>query len=193
MANEAHVRIDEGIKRIGKRGMRQEARRSPASKGLIPWRQHDPEKRKAIILEAPERILRGETTTEIAKSYQIPSSTLRSWLVGNPEAEEARGAMLAQELMVKIQEIEGATDALTLAQAREGFKAWSWIAERRESRLYGQKQEVTVREELKLEVVLDGEACALLAKIRPKTVVIDAQCSAQKASLPFIPDDSQSK
>ena len=41
-------------------------------------------------------------------------------------------------------EEEGEQDGpLRLARAREEFRAWSWIAERREARLYGQKQEVT--------------------------------------------------
>ena len=190
MANEAHVRIDEGIKRPQKRKMRQDARRSPISKQVIPWQQHDPEKRKAIILEAPERILRGETTTEIAHSYEIPPSTLRAWLVGNPDAELARGAMLAQELMAKIEAIDASQDALSLAQAREGFKAWSWIAERREHRLYGAKQEVTVTNEVTIEAVLDGQACALLAKLVRPSVVIDAHCSAITPDLPSVSDDS---
>ena len=91
--NEAHVRIDEGIKRPKKP---QEAHRRPRTASVIPWARLDPKKRASVILEAPGRILKGETTTEIALSHNIPPSTLRAWLVGNADAEEARGAMLAQ-------------------------------------------------------------------------------------------------
>ena len=33
---------------------------------------------------------------------------------------------------------------MPLARAREGFRAWSWIAERREARLFGQRHDVTI-------------------------------------------------
>ena len=67
--------------------------------------------------------------------------------------------------MLRISDIENAQDALTLAQAREGFKAWSWIAERRESRLYGAKQEVTVTNVIQIDSVLDGQVDKLLERI----------------------------
>ena len=190
MANEAHVRIDEGVKR-GKQ-LRREALKQPRSKKGVFLSQLDPEKRKAIILEAPERILRGETTTQIAQSYDIPASTLRSWLVGNPDAEQARGAMLAMELTTKIGEIENANDPLSLAQAREGFRAWSWIAERREARLYGQKQEVTVKQEVRIETVLDGEACELLGKMLAQSVASNTHCTAIEGQSVVIPNTTGS-
>ena len=163
---EAHIRIDEGVKR-GNRELRREALKQPRTKTGVFLSQLDPETRKAIILEAPERILRGESTTQIANSYGIPPSTIRSWLVGNNDAEIARGAMLAMELMMQIEAIESATDPLSLARAREAFRAWSWIAERREHRLYGQKQELTGKDGGPLQVqivrfgqVIEGELVA---------------------------------
>lgn len=139
---ESHIRIDEGIKKAQKRKMRQEARRAPRSRELIPTRHYTPEERSRLILGVPEAIKSGMTTTEYAKKHNIPISTLKSWILGNEAVEEARGLMLAYELAAKTVEIDTATDALALARAREGFRAWSWIAERREARLYGQKQEV---------------------------------------------------
>ena len=160
----AHVRIDDGVKR-GKRQMRQEARSEPASKDMRAFTILDPKTRSQLILEAPERIQRGETTTQIAKSYGISPSTLKAWLVGDDRAEEARGAMLAQELVAKAEGMESAPDALALARAREGFRAWSWIAERRQARLYAAKQEVTGKDggPLQVQIVrfgqtLEGEA-----------------------------------
>lgn len=95
-----------------------------------------------LILGVPEAIRGGMTTTEYAEKHNIPLSTLKSWILGNETVEEARGLMLAYELALKTVEIDSAKDALALARAREGFRAWSWIAERRESRLYGARQEV---------------------------------------------------
>ena len=153
-----HVRIDEGVKR-GKRQMRQEARSEPASTDVRTYTVLDPQTRSQLILEAPERIRRGETTTQIAKSYGISPSTLTAWLVGDDRAEEARGAMLAQELIAKAEDIETAPDPLALARAREGFRAWSWIAERRQARLYAQKQEVTGKDggPLQVQIVRFGQ------------------------------------
>lgn len=132
-----------GISRASRKQYRRDALTQPKSKTGAFLSRLDPETRKAIILEAPERILRGESTTAIANSYGIPPSTIRSWLIGNEQAEAARGAMLGMELAIQIEAIENATDTLSVAKAREAFRAWSWIAERREARLYGQKQEVT--------------------------------------------------
>ena len=74
-----------------------------------------------------------------------------------------------------------ATDALSLAQAREGFKAWSWIAERREHRLYGQKQELTGKDGGPLQVqivrfgqVIEGES----AVVQQPSQVIDSTSDA---------------
>ena len=141
---ENHSRIDEGIPRPIKRQMRRDAIKRPRSAKGQYLHLIEPAKRAEIILEAPERILRGESTTRIAESYGVSASTIRSWLIGNEKAEAARGAMLAMELSLQLEAIETATDPLSLARAREAFRAWSWIAERREARLYGQKQEVNV-------------------------------------------------
>jgi len=139
-----HVRIDEGLKRGARKAMRAAARTQPHSANGDFASRYSSELRAEILATLPERIRTGETTTQIAQSYGIPSSTLRSWIVGDETVEAARGLMLAQELVAKIEEIEAAGDALALGRAREGWRAWSWIAERRESRLYGQKQEVAV-------------------------------------------------
>src|SRR5690349_5569237 len=96
--NKAHVRIDDGIPRKTRKDYRRDALKAPRSKKGTFLCQLDPAKRAEIILEAPERILRGETTTQIAASYGIPSSTIRSWLIGNEKCEQARGAMLGMEL-----------------------------------------------------------------------------------------------
>jgi hypothetical protein len=142
--NEHHYqRIDKGIER---KQIRREARQQPrSSKGVfLPICSAD--RRSEIILSIPERIKNGETTREIAAAEGLAWSTLKSWLVGLPEVEDARGLFLAQELVSRADDIDLAKEAgdpLALACARESFRAWSWIAERREARLFGQRQEIT--------------------------------------------------
>ena len=143
MSNEAHVRIDEGIKRPLKREMRQDARRRPRTTQGTFSPIYTPERRAQIILGVPDAIRNGITTTQYAKQQNIPASTLKSWIIGSDIIEAARGEFLALELMLQVEAIDTAQDPLSLARAREGFRAWSWIAERREARLYGQKQEIT--------------------------------------------------
>lgn len=137
--NEHHYqRIDKGTKR----DYRALARRQPRSAEgtFLPI---DPEKRARIVAEAPGCIRRGETTTQLADRHGIPARTLRHWLIADESVESARGDFLAHELACRLQDIDDATEPLPLARAREAFRAWSWIAERREARLYGLKQEVT--------------------------------------------------
>ena len=181
---ESHIRIDEGITRKSRKDYRRDALKQPKSVKGTFLSTLDPETRKAIILEAPERILRGETTTQIAQSYGIPPSTIRSWLVGNNDAELARGAMLAMELMMQVEAIELAQDPLSLARAREAFRAWSWIAERREHRLYGQKQELTGKDggPLQVQIVRFGETIE-----GQSSVVSDTPCTAPTPLIPLIP------
>ena len=115
---------------------------------------YPPELQAKVILECQERIANGETPEQIAARHGIPGRTVLYWLLGDEKAEQARGLLIASELarcLVYMRkptkeelEEEGEQDGpLRLARAREEFRAWSWIAERREARLYGQKQEVT--------------------------------------------------
>lgn len=141
--NELHYqRIDKGLKRK----IRSEARKQPISaKGqFLPV--VSAERRTEIVLSVPEAIRSGKTTREIAEEQGIAFSTLKSWLLSDKATEDARGEFLSSELALRTEEFDIAKehrDPLALAYAREGFKAWSWIAERREARLYGQKQEIT--------------------------------------------------
>lgn len=176
MANEAHIRIDEGIKRPDKRKMRQEARKSLKSangENLRMTRQYTPEMRSQAILAVPDAILSGKTPKDVALAQGIPISTLYSWILGNENVETARAVLIAYELAAKTEGIDTANDALELARAREGFRAWSWIAERRESRLYGQKQEVTVGVDVRIEVdhQLQEAARELISRVRAVALI----------------------
>src|SRR5258706_12184896 len=125
--NELHYqRIDKGTKR-DYRGL---ARRQPRTKrgtfGLI----HPPELKAAAILDALNSLPFGEPTDSIAQRHNVPGSTLRAWILADETidagANAARSVFLAHELTLRIDDIEAAQDPLTLARARESFRAWSW-------------------------------------------------------------------
>jgi hypothetical protein len=149
--------------------MRQDARSQPHKANGTFALKYTPEQRLAIIHGVPDAILSGKTTTQYAKEQGIPSATLRAWIIGDESVEQARGLLLAHELAVRSEIIDNAEDPLTLARGREGFRAWSWIAERRESRLYGQKQEVTVEYNIRIDPALIGRATELLDQMRDVT------------------------
>jgi len=139
----AHTRIDDGLTRKPKINRKPRARDEDGR--LLPV--HTPEKRQEVITDAVEALRCGETTDEIGKRHGVSGRTVRYWLLGDERAEQARGFMIAAELARTLEDLKEAKYAdspLPLACAREEFRAWSWIAERREARLYGQKQEVNV-------------------------------------------------
>ena len=143
--NEHHYqRIDKGTKRDYRALARRQPRTNKGTFGLI----HDPEKRRAAILDALDSLPAGEPTDQIAARHSIPGPTLRAWLISddtiNQGANAARKVFLSHELSLRANQIDEATDPLSLARAREAFRAWSWIAERRESQMFGQKQEHTL-------------------------------------------------
>ena len=142
---EAVKRIDAGIKR----GPRKQVDRRPkaALTGMF-ISKHSPEERQELIRQAQEAIMAGETTDQFAQRKGISGRTVRYWLLDDPATElVARRALINGELVRTLEEMREAKHSnspLPLACAREEFRAWSWIAERREARLYGQKQEVTL-------------------------------------------------
>ena len=101
------------------------------------------ERRSEIITDALEALKTGETTDSIAKRHEVSPRTLRSWLIALPEADLARALMVAGELSKSIQEINDSDGPMPLARARESFRAWAWIGERRLPQYFGVKQEVT--------------------------------------------------
>ena len=138
MGLQAQKRIDAGIPR----GPRGKVDRNPKAGTFLS--AYSLETRQRAAEDAIESLERGETTEQIAQRHNLPGRTLRAWLLADDRADIARGRMISYELARTLSDIGEATEPLPLARAREEFRAWPWIAERRESRLYGQKQEVTV-------------------------------------------------
>ena len=147
-----HVRIDEGVKR---------GKRRPSKPGVKPKNLRDansgqylaliPESTKLLVIEeAATAVQMGEYShaamDALGAKYGVSGRTVRTWLLADERAEKARGLLINGELartLDELREAKTASSPLPLACAREEFRAWSWMAERREHRLYGQKQEVT--------------------------------------------------
>ena len=145
MANEAHVRIDEGIKRGKRQRVDRHPRAALTGQYVSPF---SPTQKAAIIEDWLISIQAGQSTTQVAERYGITARAIQYWLLSDERAEQARAHLIAGELARTLDDLRAPTETvedspLRLARAREEFRAWAWIAERREARLYGPKQEVT--------------------------------------------------
>ena len=137
MGNEAHVRIDEGVKRGPKNPHKPPTRRRDTATGVIP-----PDLSPDTVLE---QYLTESTTSQIAASYGVSRKTLVRWLIAN-RPDEWKRVQVLRALCRKEDADEGlevACDALSLARAREMLRSGQWDLERLDSSNYGQKQEIT--------------------------------------------------
>jgi len=146
-------RIDKGIKRQVVESYEHEKKKLPA-------RKVKDEERNSIKEDAYKRLEIGETTDAIAASHNVPGSTLRYWLLNDPKANAARLSLVHAEMARTLDDMKEAAHPLALARAREEFRAWSWLAERRHPDLYGQKQEVTHKVPEPLKIVVSAQQTA---------------------------------
>ncbi len=102
----------------------------------------NPIDKQAIIKAAIPQLIKGISTEIIAQPYGITGRTLRNWLIADPDAEEARAQFLTEKIMDCGEALDAAEDNFPLARAREQFKYWSWIAERRLPSRFAPKQEI---------------------------------------------------
>lgn len=102
------------------------------------------ERRAAILTDARERIMGGETLQQIADAHAISRSTLKLWLhdLGD-EYTDLRRRWLDKMLADAREAIEHAADTLDVARARELWKSATWYAERRDPGRYGQRVQTT--------------------------------------------------
>lgn len=166
--SEAHVRIDEGIKR----GPRK-PRKAPAP----PQVETPPAKPQFVgkLTEANpddviKRYLNGETSKQIAASYAVTRQGLGFYLRQHaPEPWKEAQIIVAIERKERAEdEIEVCDDALSLARAREGLRSAQWELERVFSRVYGPKQELAVTMDVRVQVdhALTEDAAELASRIR---------------------------
>lgn len=138
-----------------------------AERQSVPARgnRYTPEQRQQIVDAAFEQIMQGRTLADIAAEHGVTARSLQYWLhdLGD-EYAQLRQRWLDAMLADAGEELERADDQFRLARARELFKRATWYAERRDPQRYGQRQEVTVRQESLADVLarvgrtIDGAA-----------------------------------
>ena len=139
MAGEAHVRIDEGIKR-GPKQQRASVPRRRNEKGLVEGIPANLDPKEVLELYLTEA-----NTSQIAKRYGVRRKTLVGWLREVAPKEWKRVQTVRAEIRKEDgnENIEVAPDALSLARAREMIRSAQWDLERLDAENYGQKQEIT--------------------------------------------------
>ena len=162
---ESHVRIDEGVKRGPKIPRRSVTRRRDEETDRVEGipANLDPQ---AVL----ELYMGSQTTSGIAKTLGVKRKTLVGWLRETvPLQWKALQTLRAEVLREAAEdEIAVARDALSLARAREALKSAQWSLERLDSKNYGVKQEVTVKTEEHISLVLEGDVQGLIEKIAAK-------------------------
>ena len=171
---ESHIRIDEGVKR-GPR-TRQKAPRNASNTPVDPSLAYDPQKLVGVdINQILTRYLNGETSTQIAKSLNCTRQGLGYFLRENAE-EDWKNAQVIQAIERKEQaedELGNANDSLSLARARERLRSAQWELERVCNRIFGQKQEVSMTVDIRIQVdhCLTEDARSLLERVRTVALI----------------------
>ena len=166
---EAHKRIDKGVER-GPR-ISQKALGNASNIPVDPSLAYDPQKLVGVdINQILTRYLNGETSTQIAKSLNCTRQGLGYFLRENAE-EDWKNAQVIQAIERKEQaedELGNAIDSLSLARARERLRSAQWELERVCNRIFGQKQEVAMTIDIRVQVdhSLTEDARSLLERVR---------------------------
>ena len=188
MGNEAHIRIDEGVKRGSPTYQHPPAVRPQEGPGwTIP-----PDLNPDDIITA---YLTEQTTSGIALRYGLRRAALTRWLQ-KVRPEEWKEVQVIRALCTKedgTEQLYDAANALQLARARELRRASEWDLERLDSKNYGPHITQTVeftgdlgdRLRRSRERVIEGE-CAVLI---PDT----AKRTAPSPDLPLIPQVDHDK
>ncbi len=154
-----HIRIDEGVKRPKQQSI---TRRSPLA-DLGTW-QIPPDLNPHEVLQ---RYLTAGTTSQIAAQYGLSRKALTKWLREVvPKEWSAVQLVRAHDLKeMATEDMAESKDALSLARNRELLRAAQYDLTALDKD-YRPKTEVTVKEEIKIEVCLEGIAEELLKQLR---------------------------
>ena len=169
MGTEAHVRIDEGIKRP----RRKPGELSRRPEDLGSWKIPSDLNPDEVI----DRYLVAETTTKIARQYGLSRRALVAWL-RDVRPEEWKRVQIIRALIKKEDSetgLETAPDALSLARARECLRSAQFDLERLDSRNWGQKQEVSVSGTINFTTAIREISERRLGNVAPEPQIIDVQ------------------
>lgn len=175
-----HVRIDEGIKRGPRKRERvvpkpHEVETKARNEAGQFMTRYTPELRKQAMDECLLALECGARVEEVGERLNIPCSTLYSWLIGET-ADRARTQFFDGQSAKSLHEIAGAQSPLELTRARELLAGWVKVAERRDPKSWGIKQEITIQDNTDL-----GERLR-----RAKERVIEGECVAVQQTVQLI-------
>lgn len=170
MANEAHIRIDKGIKKGPRKASQTalEARRASPKADLGSWVIPADLNPHSVL----ERFLSESTTSHIAGQYGLSRKALVKWLRATVPNEWKETQLLKAHCKLDegeegIDEAERRESAISLACARERIKAAQWRLQALDDD-YRPKQELTVAVEVSMDSILEGECERLLDKVRAR-------------------------
>jgi len=186
MASEAHVRIDDGIKR------------GPRKRHKLP--EHHPDLGSWVIPKdlnpdlVLEQYLAAATTTQIAAQHNLSRKALVKWLREQRPKQWRQVQLVRAHIKLEDGEdgIEIASDALSLARAREQAKA----AQFRLTALdedYQPKQQLTVdvNHHINVDQALSEQAVKLVEQIR--SVADNSSCTALEGQVIDVPITNDTK
>ena len=186
MGNEAHIRIDEGVKRgprvkIKPADLERNAR-DEAGKFLTVY---TPELKERAITDALIALEAGARVETIADRHGVPRSTMYSWIIGDERAQKLRTQFFDGQAARNLCEIRAAPSPLDLARARHELDGWIKVAERRDPKSWAPKQELSIeitgdlgdRLRRARERVIEGEVVKTVA-VQHEAQVIDSDSDA---------------
>lgn len=184
MANEAHIRADEGLKR-------------PRYAHRPPMRRNEEGQVEAIPPtldpdQVLEQYLNAQTTSHIAKALGIKRKSLVRWL-REVRPDKWKQVQIIRALIRKEdadEGAEGARDALSLARARDMLRSAQFDLERLDHASYGQHIQQTIE--------LTGDLGDRLRRARERViegqVVADtARCTAIEGQVIDVPIQDETK
>ena len=168
------TRIDRGVKR-GPRKTPDPTRTATGPRKSVPRRRDEVTGQVQAIpptlkpREVLDRYLTEQTTSQIAQSYGVTRKSLVAWLreVAPKEWKAVQLIRAHDRKELGNEGIESATDALSLARARETVKSAQWELTSLDPD-YQPKQQVTVSNVIVMDSVLEPMADALIDRIRAR-------------------------
>jgi nitrous oxide reductase accessory protein NosL len=116
----------------------------------------------ASVEDVLNRVLNEESTKDIAASFGVTRSALNQWLLTNAEKEwKAAQYIRAAKRKEEAEDEMDATDALSLARARERLRAAQWDLERVCRRIYGQDAPPTGAAAVQININLRGKGATI--------------------------------
>jgi hypothetical protein len=162
-----HIRIDEGLARP----KREYPPRTELGTFADPY---SPDQKQAAIEDAIVALEQGETTDSIATRHKVRPRTLRAWLIADDRAVRARAILLSSKLMDAVDAISASDSAMPLARAREEFRSWAWIAERRLPEMFGQHDFVDLKVDIGTAIQRISERMRAVAEQQISEKIIES-------------------